>query len=239
MKVSAIIPAAGLGLRMGSDIPKQFLLLDGKPILHHTLSALERCSAVDEIVLVVSEKEVEPTRKQMTDAHPKVAKVSVGGKERQDSVGNGLQSLDPATDIVIVHDGVRPFVSPDLINATIEAALECGAAITAIPVTATLNNVNADGVAERPVDREGLWPVQTPQTFRFSLLTEAFAKARADRFYGTDEGALIEYMGKEVKVIAGSEFNIKITQTEDLALAETIAAQVKANGPGARAGSLS
>lgn len=238
MKVSAIIPAAGLGLRMGSDIPKQFLLLDGKPILHHTLSVLEQCSAVDEIVLVVSEKEIEPTRKQMAAAHPKVARVIVGGEERQDSVGNGLQSLDPATDIVIVHDGVRPFVSTGLINATIEAARECGAAITAIPVTDTLKKVNADGRVERTVDREGLWRVQTPQTFRVSLLKEAFAKARADGFYGTDEGALIEYLGKEVKVIAGSEFNIKITQTADLALAETIAAQVKANGPGARAGSL-
>ncbi len=239
MKVSASIPAAGLGLRMGSDIPKQFLLLDGKPILHHTLCALEQCSAVDEIILVVSEGEVEPTRKQMADAHPKVAKVIVGGKERQDSVGNGLQSLDPATDIVIVHDGVRPFVSPDLIHLTIEAAREWGAAITAIPLTDTIKKVNAEGRVERTVDRAGLWRVQTPQTFRVSLLKEAFDKARADGFYGTDEGALIEYLGQAVKVVAGSEFNIIITQSEDLALAVTIAAQVKAADSGAGAGSLS
>ena len=211
MKVSAIIPAAGMGIRMGSNIPKQFLLLDGKPILHHTLSVLDQCSIVNEIVLVVSEKEIEKGWQQIQDSYPKVTKVIVGGKERQDSVYNGLQSLDSKADIVVVHDGVRPFVSADLICETVEAARNFGAAITAIPVSDTIKRVNKEGVVERTVDRSGLWRVQTPQTFQVPLLKEAFAKAQADKFYGTDEGSLIEYLGKDVKVIPGSELNIKIT----------------------------
>ncbi len=224
---------------MDSDIPKQFLLLDGKPILHHTLSALDQCSGVDEVVLVISEKEATQAQQQIQDAYPKVTKVIMGGKERQDSVYNGWRSLDPATEIVVVHDGVRPFVPPDLINETIEAARDFGAAITAIPVSDTIKKVSADGRVERTVDRTGLWRVQTPQTFRYSLLGEAFQKAQADGFYGTDEGSLIEHLGKEVKVVPGSELNIKITRTEDLVLGDKIAALVKANGPGAQAESLS
>ena len=224
---------------MDSDIPKQFLLLDGKPILHHTLSALDQCSGVDEVVLVISEKEATQAQQQIQDSYPKVTKVIMGGKERQDSVYNGWRSLDPATEIVVVHDGVRPFVPPDLINETIEAARDFGAAITAIPVSDTIKKVSADGRVERTVDRAGLWRVQTPQTFRYSLLGEAFQKAQADGFYGTDEGSLIEHLGKEVKVIPGSELNIKITRTEDLVLGEKIAALMKANGPGAQAESLS
>ena len=151
---------------MDSDIPKQFLLLDGKPILHHTLSALDQCSGVDEVVLVISEKEAAQAQQQIQDSYPKVTKVIMGGKERQDSVYNGWRSLDPATEIVVVHDGVRPFVPPDLINETIEAARDFGAAITAIPVSDTIKKVSADGRVERTVDRTGLWRVQTPQTFR-------------------------------------------------------------------------
>ena len=238
MKVSAIIPAAGLGIRMGSNVPKQFLLLDGKPILHHTLSVLDQCSIVDEIVLVVSEKEIKNAQQQVKDSHPKVTKVVVGGKQRQDSVGNGLKSVGSETDIVVVHDGVRPFVSPDLIRETVEAARDFGAAITAIPVSDTIKKVNAEGWVERTVDRNGLWRVQTPQTFQVSLLKEAFEKAQADDYYGTDESSLIEYLGKEVKIIPGSEFNIKITRSEDLVLGEKIAELLKARRANAQAESL-
>ena len=239
MKVSAIIPAAGMGIRMGSNVPKQFLLIDGKPILHHTLSVLDQCSIVDEIVLVVSEREIGKAKQQIQNSHPKVTRIIMGGEERQDSVSNGLESLDSETDIVVVHDGVRPFVTPDLIRETVEAARDFGAAITAIPVSDTIKKVNEEGLVERTVDRCGLWRVQTPQTFQVSLLKEAFAKAQAENYYGTDESSLIEYLGREVKVIPGSEFNIKITRSEDLVLGEKIAALVKADEPGTQAENLS
>jgi 2-C-methyl-D-erythritol 4-phosphate cytidylyltransferase len=224
---------------MGSDIPKQFLLLDGKPVLHHTLSVLDQCSIVDEVILVVSKKEIEMVEQQIPVSHPKVTKVIMGGKERQDSVSNGLQSLGSETDIVVVHDGVRPFVTPDLIRETVEAARDFGAAISAIPVSDTIKKVNPEGLVEQTVDRSGLWRVQTPQTFQVSLLKEALEKAQTDNFYGTDESSLIEYLGREVKVIPGSEFNIKITRSEDLVLGEKIAALVKGDGPGMQAESLS
>ncbi len=191
------------------------------------------------MALVVSEKEVAQAQRRIQEAYPKVTQVIMGGKERQDSVYNGWRSLDPGTEIVVVHDGVRPFVPPDLISEIIEAARDFGAAIAAIPISDTVKKVSADGRVERTVDRAGLWRVQTPQAFRYSLLGEAFQKARADGFYGTDEGALIERLGKEVKVIPGSELNIKITRSEDLILGEKIAALVKADGPGAQAESLS
>jgi 2-C-methyl-D-erythritol 4-phosphate cytidylyltransferase len=194
---------------------------------------------VDEIILVVSEKEIGKAQQQIQDSHPKVAKIIMGGEERQDSVGNGLESLDSETDIVVVHDGVRPFVTPDLIRETVEAARDFGAAITAIPVSDTIKKVNEEGLVERTVDRCGLWRVQTPQTFQVSLIKEAFAKAQADNYYGTDESSLIEYLGREVKVIPGSEFNIKITRSEDLVLGEKIAALVKADVPGTQTESLS
>ena len=239
MKVSAIIPAAGMGIRMGSNVPKQFLLLDGKTILHHTLSVLDQCSVVATIVLVVSDKEIGKAQQQIQDSYPKVMKVVAGGKERQDSVYNGLQNLDSETDIVVVHDGVRPFVSVDIIHETVEAARDFGAAITAIPVSDTIKKVNEEGLVERTVDRSGLWRVQTPQTFQVSLLKEAYAKAQADNFYGTDEGSLIEHLGREVKVIPGSELNIKITRSEDLVLGEKIVELLKARQPKAQAENLS
>ncbi len=144
MKISAIIPAAGQGLRMGGDIPKQFLLLQGKPILHHTLSVFAPC--VDSVTLVVPEKELAATRKQWASGN--VQQVIVGGAERQDSVANGLRALDKDTDIVIVHDGVRPFVSPAIIKESIAAAREFGAAVTAIPMRDTVKKGTADGWLE-------------------------------------------------------------------------------------------
>lgn len=219
MKVSAIIPAAGQGLRMGGDIPKQFLLLQGKPILHHTLAVFESC--VDAVTLVVPEKELAVTRRQWTSGI--VQQVIAGGAERQDSVAMGLRALDKDTDIVIVHDGVRPFVSAAIIKESISAARQFGAAVTAIPIRDTVKKSTADGWVQGSVDRENLWRMQTPQAFQYDLLCEAFEKATRDNYYGTDEGSLMEYLGRPVKIIAGSEWNIKITCRDDLALGEKIA----------------
>lgn len=222
MKVCAIIPAGGRGTRMGGTTPKQFQALRGKPILHYTLRTLQESGLIDSLVLVVPEKELEIARADWLEHPPVVKQIVAGGEKRQDSVFNGYQSLPTDTDIVLVHDGVRPFLAKEMIQETIHIAGEFGAAITAIPVHDTLKQVDGSGLVQRTVERDGLWRVQTPQAFRYDLLGEAFRKAQADSFYGTDEGALIEYLGQEVRVVDGSEWNLKITCPEDLILGESI-----------------
>jgi len=228
MIVSAIIPAAGQGERLGGPVPKQFLHLDGKSILSHTLEIFQKSGLVDSVVLVVPVNELAQTRAQWLNNPPLVNKIIAGGKQRQDSVFNGFTEIDADTDIVLVHDGVRPFITTEMIEATVTAAIEYGAAITAIPVSDTIKQADDEGFVARTLDREKLRRVQTPQAFRYSLLARAFAKAADDSYYGTDEGSLIEYIDEPVKIIAGSELNIKITRPEDLILAEKISAHLKA-----------
>ncbi|CCQ90624.1 2-C-methyl-D-erythritol 4-phosphate cytidylyltransferase [Nitrospina gracilis 3/211] len=223
MKVAAVIPAAGQGVRMGTNVPKQFLTLCGKPILQHTLEAFERCGVVNEVVLAVPASDLDMVRELAESVSTKIKNVVVGGKQRQDSVCNGFHALDADTDIVVVHDGVRPFIQPEHIEASIAAARVDGAAIVAIPVSDTIKKVNKEQFVEGIVDRNGLWRMQTPQTFRYALLKEAYENAAADGYYGTDEGSLIERLGRPLKIITGSELNIKITRSEDLALGEKIA----------------
>ncbi len=220
MKVSAIIPAAGQGTRMVSSTAKQYLLLNGQPILHHTLTAFENCGTIDSVTLVVPQSDLEQARKKWD--YPIVKNVIAGGKERQDSVYNGFQAIDADTEIVIVHDGVRPFTTADMISRSIEAAEKYGAAITAIPVSDTIKQADNEKFVTRTLDRSGLWRVQTPQAFQYAVLNEAFQKAVRDSFYGTDEGSLLEHAGKKLKIIMGSELNIKITRPEDLILGEGI-----------------
>jgi 2-C-methyl-D-erythritol 4-phosphate cytidylyltransferase len=224
MNVCAIIPAGGQGTRMGGTVPKQFQALRGKPILHYTLRTLQESGLIDSLVLVVPEKELDNARADWLDRV--VEQVVVGGEKRQDSVYNGYLALGSDTDIVLVHDGVRPFLSKDMIEETVKAAGKFGAAITAIPVNDTIKQVDSSGIVQRTVERDGLWRVQTPQAFRYDLLGEAFRKARADSFYGTDEAALIEYLGQEVRIVDGSEWNLKITRPEDLVLGESIVAKM-------------
>lgn len=207
---------------MGGAVPKQFLLLDGKSILRHTVEAFEKSGIIHSAILAAPEKDVERLREAWASSGI-VHKVVPGGEKRQDSVMQGFKALDADTDIVVVHDGVRPFVTSRMIRESVDAARNHGAAITAIPVSDTVKRVNRQGFVERTVDRDGLWRVQTPQAFRYLLLKEALEKAFADSYYGTDEGALIEYIGKAVKIVPGSELNIKITKPEDLVLGEKIA----------------
>jgi 2-C-methyl-D-erythritol 4-phosphate cytidylyltransferase len=220
MKVSVIIPAAGQGTRMGSATPKQYLLLKGQPILHHTLLAFETSALVDSVTLAVPKNDLAQARKKWD--YKIVKNIVEGGKERQDSVYNGFKAIDADTDIVIVHDGVRPFVSSAMIGRSIEAAENFGAAIVAIPVSDTIKQVDEKNFVTRTVDRNGLWRVQTPQAFQYQVLGEAFEKAVNDSYYGTDEGSLLEYAGRKLKIIMGSELNIKITRPEDLILGEGI-----------------
>ena len=226
MKVGAIIPAAGSGKRIGASVAKQFLEIQGEPLLHHTLSVFASCKLVDYVVLVMPLADVNQVGKTWLSKYEIVREVVVGGEQRQDSVYNGFNSLEEATDIVVVHDGVRPFTTPQMLTATIEEAEQHGAAITAIPVSDTIKQV-VDGFVKQTISRDGLWRVQTPQAFQYGLLQQAFKKAQEDSYYGTDEGALIEYLGERIKIVPGSELNIKITRKEDLILGENLLSRIK------------
>ena len=220
MSVCAIVPAGGSGTRMGGTVPKQFQSLNGKPILYHTIKTLQNCETISEIILVVPEKEYETANTDWLGKLEIVKKVVIGGEKRQDSVYNGFCEVSQDSEIVLVHDGVRPFLSQKMIADSIDAAREYGAAITAIPVHDTIKRVDTSGLVSQTIDREGLWRVQTPQAFRYSLLLDAFNKAKSENFYGTDEGALIEHLGEPVKIVEGLEQNIKITRPEDLELSK-------------------
>ena len=226
MKVGVIIPAAGRGKRIGASVPKQFLEIQGEPLLHHTLTVFAYCKLISYVVLVMPRADVDEMGKDWLNKYKIVREVVVGGEQRQDSVYNGFNSLEEKTDIVVVHDGVRPFTTPQMITATVEGAQQYGAAITAIPVSDTVKQV-VDGFVKQTIPREGLWRVQTPQAFQYGLLQKAFKKAKEDSYYGTDEGALIEYLGERVKIVPGSELNIKITRKEDLALGESLLSRAK------------
>ncbi|MCL0044658.1 2-C-methyl-D-erythritol 4-phosphate cytidylyltransferase [Nitrospinaceae bacterium] len=226
MKVGAIIPAAGRGKRIGASVPKQFLEIQGKPLLHHTLTVFDSCKLIDYVVLVMPRADVDEIGEDWLNKYAIVREVVVGGEQRQDSVYNGFNSLEEGTDIVVVHDGVRPFTAPQMITATVEAAQQHGAAITAIPVSDTVKQA-VDGFVKETVPRDGLWRVQTPQAFQYGLLQQAFIKAKKDSYYGTDEGSLVEYLGKRVKIVSGSELNIKITRKEDLVLGESLLSRIR------------
>ena len=226
MKVGAIIPAAGRGKRIGASVPKQFLEIQGKPLLHHTLTVFASCKLIDYVVLVMPRADVDEMGEDWLNKYEIVRKVVVGGEQRQDSVYNGFSFLEEGTDIVVVHDGVRPFTTPQMIIATVEAAQQHGAAITAIPVSDTVKQA-ADGFVKQTVSRDGLWRVQTPQAFQRGLLQQAFKKAKKDSYYGTDEGSLVEYLGERVKIVPGSELNIKITRKEDLVLGESLLSRIR------------
>ena len=226
MKVGAIIPAAGRGKRIGASVPKQFLEIQGRPLLHHTLTVFASCKLIDYVVLVMPRADVDEIGEDWLNKYAIVREVVVGGEQRQDSVYNGFNSLEEGTDIVVVHDGVRPFTTPQMIIATVEAAQQHGAAITAIPVSDTVKQA-VDGFVKQTVPRDGLWRVQTPQAFQCGLLQQAFKKAKKDSYYGTDEGSLVEYLGERVKIVPGSELNIKITRKEDLVLGESLLSRIR------------
>lgn len=218
MNTLAVIPSAGFGRRMGGTTPKQFLEIAGRPILEWTLSRFEACPEVDGVILVVPAEAVEATQCQM-NRFPKVVRVVAGGKERQDSVWAGLcAAADFHPEVVIVHDGVRPMITPALIAASVAEARKSGGAIVAVKVSDTIKRVT-DGAICETVDRSTLWAAQTPQTFQFSIIQQAFERAIADGFVGTDEASLVERIGKPVAIVEGSRFNIKMTTPPDLEMA--------------------
>ncbi|MDA8065797.1 MAG: 2-C-methyl-D-erythritol 4-phosphate cytidylyltransferase [Thermaerobacter sp.] len=221
MYVSVIVPAAGSGRRMGRPEGKLALDLGGKPVLLHTLEALQRSPRVDEIVLVVRPEEEAGWRSRLAQlpGQRKVRRVVAGGERRQDSVARGLAVLDPRSSVVVVHDGARPLVSRELLHRTIEAAAEHGAAVAAMPVTDTVKEVSGEWV-QRTLDRSRLWAAQTPQAFRTEVLREAYAAAEEGE--ATDDAALVERLGQRVRVVRGEGENLKLTTRRDLELARML-----------------
>ena len=225
MQVFAILPAAGLGTRMAGPQPKQFLALDGVPILIHSLRAFAAVPRIAGIVVAVRKPEMERVQSQVAEyGFADRVRVVEGGDTRQESVSNALAALPAGEDdIVLVHDAVRPLIDAATIERTIDAVVEHGAAIVGLPAVDTIKQVErtAHGaLITATIPREYVVQAQTPQGFRYGLLQSAFAEAIADGFVGTDEASVVERAGNPVAVVHGSQVNLKITQPGDLELAE-------------------
>ena len=221
MKADAVIVSAGKGLRFMEGKKKQFHFLRGKPILAYTLDQFETCPLIRSIHLVVGQEDMDYCLKEIIEKNKfqKVSKIVPGGKRRQESVKNGIDALPKDTDIVVIHDGVRPFVTKAMIEDSIHSAVRYGAVILAMPVKETIKISNPDGTVLKTLDRESLWQIQTPQTFQVKVIKEAYYRATEDGFTGTDDASLVERCGVKVHILPGSYTNIKITTPEDLLLA--------------------
>jgi 2-C-methyl-D-erythritol 4-phosphate cytidylyltransferase len=227
-KSFALIPAAGMGKRMGAPINKQYLQLNGVPVVARTISVFERSPLIDAIYLVIPVEEIPYCREHIVDAcgFSKVAAIIPGGRERQNSVMNGLRAMRGRVlddDVVLIHDGVRPLVTESMLRESIETARRHDGALTAVPTKDTIKTV-ADGIVTGTPEREMLWQAQTPQTFRFGVIYTAHQAAETDRFMGTDDASLVERVGGRVRIVRGDYRNIKITTPEDLLMAEAFLA---------------
>ena len=229
-RVAALIPAAGSGQRMGGGIPKPFLQLRGREILARTLDVFEQCGVVDEVWVIVPEAHRMRCQKTVIERYgfQKVQGVVPGGATRQESVWQGLQQLAGDVELVIVHDGVRPFVSQHLLRETLQQARLVGAAIAAVPLKDTLKRVAETGEVVGTVPRDGLWRIQTPQAFRRHVLQAAYAYALAQGLEVTDEAGLVEAHGQQrIHVVPGLESNVKVTTPDDLIMCESLLDQLE------------
>jgi 2-C-methyl-D-erythritol 4-phosphate cytidylyltransferase len=220
----AIIPAAGSGSRFGGQTPKQFIEIAGAPIIVHTLKRFDECEEIGAIIVALRRGEIDRFELSLIDHKiRKPVRPVVGGAERSDSILNALEAAKEfQPEIAVVHDAVRPFVTPERISAVIARAREIGAAILALPATDTIKEVE-DGMIQRTLDRRRIWRAQTPQAFRYDLLMRANEEARAASLpsaMATDDSFLVERLGAPVAIVEGMANNIKITTLEDLALAE-------------------
>lgn len=223
-KVTALIPAAGMGKRMGKAVAKQFLLLGDKPLLAHTLLAFQRAPEIDEIIPILSEEDMESCLGDIIERYhiTKVKTLVVGGKERQDSVFHGLRKIGKDTAVVLVHDGVRPFVTSEMIREAVDLAKKGECVAVGVPIKDTIKEVDDKKIVLRTLERGRLWAIQTPQAFPVKILKRAYEESQKHKIHGTDDATLVERAGGTVRVIMGSYENIKITTPEDLILAEEI-----------------
>lgn len=222
--IGAVIVGAGISQRMGAD--KVFFPLAGKPLIAWSVDVCQNCDLINQIVVVLSENNLDSGRELVAERHwSKVVEVCLGGKRRQDSVRQGLKEMEDC-DWVVIHDSARPFLTLDMIRDTVEAAQVTGAAVAAVPVKDTIKLGDDDWMVEETLHRQCLWMVQTPQVFRFDIITEAH-ESIADEV--TDDASLVERLGYKVKLSMGSYANIKITTPEDLVLAEAIVKDKQSN----------
>jgi 2-C-methyl-D-erythritol 4-phosphate cytidylyltransferase len=222
--VSAIIVAAGKGIRMKGTMRKQYLDLSGRPVLAHSIMAFDSCSQVEEIFLVVPKEDIEYCQNKILSLLDLKNQINLvyGGAKRQDSVYNGLKAINKDTDTVVIHDGVRPFIQAEDLKECILGSKKFGACILGTPASDTLKSVDKSDIIETTLPREYIWLAQTPQAFQYDLILKAHETARRDGYIGTDDASLVERLGADVKIIDGSRFNIKITKKEDLDVAKAV-----------------
>ena len=221
MPTAAIIPAAGNGVRFGET--KQFKLLGKTPLFIHTLTPFLQSKEIREIILVVPQNNLSITKKIISSLHnDKKVTVVPGGRHRQDSVYEGLKQVSQSCNIVCIHDGVRPFISTELIESTIRACVNFDGVVAAIKATDTVKLVTRDNIVQKTLDRNKIWLAQTPQTFKKKELNQALLTAQNKNIFGTDEAMLMEEMGYSIGIIEGSNRNIKITTREDWGHAKVI-----------------
>ncbi len=218
MKIFAIIPAGGKGLRINSEIPKQFLSINGKELIAYTINIFQNCNLVDEII-IASQKDYFDLLNQIKSRYSfkKITKIVEGGKERQFSVFNAVKSIIANDDdLIIVHDAVRPLLPLSVLENAIKTAIQYGSAIAAIKAKDTL--IKGNESVEDYIDRNEIYYVQTPQIFKYNIFRDSMTKAEKENFIGTDESMIIKYAGYKVRIVEGSAFNFKITTNDDLKL---------------------
>lgn len=224
MKNCVIIVAAGSGKRMRSAIAKQYIELKGRTILSYTIETFNNSENINDIVLVTSSDAVDYVRREIIEKYgfDKVRTIVEGGAERQDSVYKGLKAVDSDTDVVLIHDGVRPFVADKYIAELESIAMEFGGCVLGAPVKDTIKVCDSEGYITDTPKRETLWLAQTPQCFKYDIIMKAYEKAEKEGYRGTDDSMLAERLGIRIKMVKGDYDNIKITTPEDLYMGEVI-----------------
>ena len=222
MSNTAVILAAGLGKRMQAGHNKQFIEICGQSVLTHTLTVFAQIPEIAKIVLVVRAGEEDTCQNMIPEIAENKTVLAIGGKERQDSVHNGIRAITWECEYILIHDGARPLITEEVIRRTLLAAQNSGAAICAVPVKDTIKQADSDGNVLATIPRESLWAVQTPQVFRADLIRRAYENAYVHNHYGTDDASLVEYLGEKIKIVTGDYENIKNTTPEDIPTAEQI-----------------
>lgn len=222
MKIVAVVPAAGRGIRLKSKVPKPLVLLDNYPIIIHTLKTLSGSRLIDNIVLVVDKRYLNKFKAKIEKYNlKKLKKIVSGGPERTDSVRKGLAATDSDADLILIHDGARPFITQGIIRDAIVAARKIGASVVAVPAKSTIKEAKLSNLlVKRTLDRNILWEIQTPQVFKRDIILNAYKRNKNS--FAFDDASLVEKLGNEVKIVEGSYRNIKITTLEDLLFAKAI-----------------